>query len=341
MNDQGHGIEVDALHKDYRVHKRRPAWRPRCARCSGATYETVHAVRGPLLRDRARRARRVPRPQRRGQDDHPQDALRPAPPDGGRGRASTGTCRSARETAFLKKITLVMGQKQQLLWDLPPAETFELNRAIYDVPRARVRARRWPSSTSCSSSATLVAEADAPALARRADEVRAGGGAPAPAARCSSSTSRRSASTSRCRSPCASSSAATTSAPAPRCSSTATTWTTWPRSARASSSSTRAGSATTATFDALVQPIRPEKRIVLRYSRAPDRADSSALGTVVALDGGAGRACRSRSAQAARGRGHLLVGRRRHDLTVEDPPLEEVMRELFAVRARSRRGARA
>jgi ABC-2 type transport system ATP-binding protein len=42
-----------------------------------------------------------------------------------------------REDAFLKKIMLVMGQKQQLLWDLPPAETFELNRAIYDVPRAQ------------------------------------------------------------------------------------------------------------------------------------------------------------------------------------------------------------
>jgi len=30
---------------------------------------------------------------------------------------------------------LVMGQKQQLLWDLPPAETFELNRAIYEIDR--------------------------------------------------------------------------------------------------------------------------------------------------------------------------------------------------------------
>jgi len=28
-----------------------------------------------------------------------------------------------------------MGQKQQLLWDLPPSETFLLNRAIYDIPR--------------------------------------------------------------------------------------------------------------------------------------------------------------------------------------------------------------
>jgi ABC-2 type transport system ATP-binding protein len=45
-----------------------------------------------------------------------------------------------REDAFLKKIMLVMGQKQQLLWDLPPAETFEMNRAIYEVPREQYRA---------------------------------------------------------------------------------------------------------------------------------------------------------------------------------------------------------
>jgi ABC-2 type transport system ATP-binding protein len=37
----------------------------------------------------------------------------------------------------LRSITLVLGQKQQLLWDLPPVETFELNRALYDVPRAQ------------------------------------------------------------------------------------------------------------------------------------------------------------------------------------------------------------
>ena len=42
-----------------------------------------------------------------------------------------------RQDEFLKKIMLVLGQKQQLLWDLPPSETFELNRAVYDVPRGR------------------------------------------------------------------------------------------------------------------------------------------------------------------------------------------------------------
>ncbi len=40
-----------------------------------------------------------------------------------------------REAELLGKITLVMGQKSQLIWDLPPAETYEMNRAIFDVPR--------------------------------------------------------------------------------------------------------------------------------------------------------------------------------------------------------------
>jgi len=45
-----------------------------------------------------------------------------------------------RQADFLKAITLVMGQKQQLLWDLPPAETFALNRAIYEISRPQFEA---------------------------------------------------------------------------------------------------------------------------------------------------------------------------------------------------------
>jgi ABC-2 type transport system ATP-binding protein len=42
-----------------------------------------------------------------------------------------------RDSAFLKQITLVMGQKQQLIWDLPPSETYALNRAIFEIPPAQ------------------------------------------------------------------------------------------------------------------------------------------------------------------------------------------------------------
>ena len=44
-----------------------------------------------------------------------------------------------RSPELLRSIMLVTGQKQQLLWDLPPVETFELNRAIYEVPRAQYK----------------------------------------------------------------------------------------------------------------------------------------------------------------------------------------------------------
>lgn len=39
-----------------------------------------------------------------------------------------------RKPEFLKQIALVMGQKNQLWWDLPAIETFELNRTIYELP---------------------------------------------------------------------------------------------------------------------------------------------------------------------------------------------------------------
>ena len=45
-----------------------------------------------------------------------------------------------REKAFLRKITLVMGQRNQLVWDIPAADSFELNRAIYRIPAADFRA---------------------------------------------------------------------------------------------------------------------------------------------------------------------------------------------------------
>ncbi len=39
-----------------------------------------------------------------------------------------------RKHNFLKQISLVMGQKNQLWWDLPPMESFNLNKEIYEIP---------------------------------------------------------------------------------------------------------------------------------------------------------------------------------------------------------------
>lgn len=42
-----------------------------------------------------------------------------------------------RQPVFQKQFALVMGQKNQLWWDLPAMETFLLNKAIYEVPDAQ------------------------------------------------------------------------------------------------------------------------------------------------------------------------------------------------------------
>lgn len=38
-----------------------------------------------------------------------------------------------RQRAFLQQITLVMGQKQQLIWDLPPLDSLRVNAAVYGL----------------------------------------------------------------------------------------------------------------------------------------------------------------------------------------------------------------
>src|SRR5213596_2616248 len=40
-----------------------------------------------------------------------------------------------RKNEYRSQFSLVMGQKNQLWWDLPARESFELNREIYSIPR--------------------------------------------------------------------------------------------------------------------------------------------------------------------------------------------------------------
>lgn len=44
-----------------------------------------------------------------------------------------------RDAAFLSQITLLMGQRNQLLWDLPAMETFLVNQAMYGLPEGEFR----------------------------------------------------------------------------------------------------------------------------------------------------------------------------------------------------------
>ncbi|MCY1020401.1 ABC transporter ATP-binding protein [Pyxidicoccus sp. MSG2] len=131
-------ISVHGLRKHYKVHKRPPGLKAALRSLVHRSYTTVKAVDGISF------------------DIRPGERVGFLGPNGA-GKTTTlkvlsgllhpsegevtvdGHVPRLREEAFLKKIMLVMGQKQQLLWDLPPAETFELNRAIYDVPAAQYK----------------------------------------------------------------------------------------------------------------------------------------------------------------------------------------------------------
>jgi len=62
-------------------------------------------------------------------------------PTSGEGRV-LGHVPSKRERDYLRRMTLVMGNRNQLQWDLPALDSFELNRAIYRLPRADFRRTR-------------------------------------------------------------------------------------------------------------------------------------------------------------------------------------------------------
>ena len=49
---------------------------------------------------------------------------------------------SKRERDFLRRITMVMGNRNQLQWDLPALDSFDLLRAIYRIPRPEFVAMR-------------------------------------------------------------------------------------------------------------------------------------------------------------------------------------------------------
>ncbi len=131
-------IEVRRLTRHYRVHKRPPGLAAAFRSLFRRVYETVVAVDGIDFDIGPGERVGFLGPNGAGKTTTLKMLSGLLHPTSGEARVA-GFVPRERRAGFLRQITLVMGQKQQLLWDLPPSETFELNRAIYDIPVAEYR----------------------------------------------------------------------------------------------------------------------------------------------------------------------------------------------------------
>jgi ABC-2 type transport system ATP-binding protein len=132
-------IEVDQLTKTYRVHKRAPGALAALRSVLHRRYEEVKAVEELSFAIADGERVGFLGPNGAGKTTTLKVLAGLLHPTAGRARVG-GYVPHGRDPRFLKMITLVMGQKQQLIWDLPPSETYAMNRAIYDVPSAEADA---------------------------------------------------------------------------------------------------------------------------------------------------------------------------------------------------------
>ncbi len=129
-------IHIHELTKHYRVHQRASGFFASLKALFAREHETVRAVDGLSFEIQTGERVGFLGPNGAGKTTTLKMLAGLLYPSSGEVRVD-GHVPQRRETAFLEKIMLVMGQKQQLIWDLPPADTFELNRAIYQVPRGQ------------------------------------------------------------------------------------------------------------------------------------------------------------------------------------------------------------
>jgi ABC-2 type transport system ATP-binding protein len=131
-------IEVEGLVKTFRVHRREPGLGASLRSLMRRTYVSSDAVANVSFSIAAGEIVGFLGPNGAGKTTTLKCLSGLLHPDAGTARV-LGFEPFQRKTDFLKQITLVLGQRTSLLWDLPASDAFEVNKAIYRIPESDYR----------------------------------------------------------------------------------------------------------------------------------------------------------------------------------------------------------
>ncbi len=134
-------VIVDRLTKTYEVPERDAGLLAALRSLARRRVRAIHAVRGVSFSIQAGEVVGFLGPNGAGKTTTLKMLTGLLHPTSGEARV-LGYLPARREPAFLRQITLVMGNRNQLQWDLPALDSFELIRAIYRLPPREFRATR-------------------------------------------------------------------------------------------------------------------------------------------------------------------------------------------------------
>ncbi|WP_397570238.1 ATP-binding cassette domain-containing protein [Schlesneria sp. T3-172] len=133
-------IEVSQLAKQYRIYRKNAGWMASVTGLFHRDYEVVRAVKDVGFRIERGEMVAFLGPNGAGKTTTLKLLSGLIYPTSGTATV-LGYVPWQRSNAYRKRFSLVMGQKNQLWWDLPAQESFILHREIYDIPHDEFQRR--------------------------------------------------------------------------------------------------------------------------------------------------------------------------------------------------------